>query len=65
MKNCTENAKEMNSGDGAVAGVHSEGGGGMGGGGRGENETRGERRAGRLYIIIELLSSPSGSVRVN
>lgn len=67
MKNCTVKAKEMNAGDGAVAGLHSEGGGGRdGGGGRGEDATREERRTEwleGLYIIIQLLSSPSGSVR--
>jgi len=30
VKNCTVKAKEMNAGDRAVAGLHSEGGGGVG-----------------------------------
>lgn len=39
MKNCTMKTKEMKAGDGAVAGLHSEGGGGDGGGG--ERNSRG------------------------
>jgi len=61
VKNCTVKAQEMNA---AVTGLHSEGGGGGdGGGGRGENATGEERRTEGVYIIIQLLSSPSGSVR--
>lgn len=36
MKNCTVKTKEMNAGDETVAGLHSEGGGGVGEEERGE-----------------------------